>query len=60
MADFSSDKLVTLSNLQTYTNALKTDIDNSTIVHKSDTAAAAGEYPVCVLDGIELKPLGIT
>lgn len=58
MADFA-DKLVTLDNLATYTEQLKTNIDNPTIVHKNATAAADGTYPVYVFDGVNLKSLGL-
>lgn len=56
MVEFT-DKLITLSNLRTYTDALKTDINNPTIVHKSTTTAADGTYSMYVLDGTDLKPL---
>lgn len=54
------NKLIDIEALTTYNDQLHTDLDSTTIAHKSGIAAANGTYQLYVFDGVNLKPSDLT
>lgn len=53
------NKLIDIDALKTYNDQLHTDLDSTTIAHKSEDAAANGTYKLYGFDGVNLKPLDL-
>ena len=54
------DKLIDIEALKEYNTQLHTNLDSTTIAHKSEEAAANGTYKLYGFDGVNLKPLDLT